>query len=214
MQKIALNKKTIAKLCLPFLLSLILIIILYFIFDSHTFYFVVSGMFLYFVPFIGKEGVIPIAIANGISPILIASVIAFVEIMVGLFLMWNFDYAKLIPIIGKFINKCEIKGRELLAKKKFLVNFAFLGVVFFAGVPIHGNGATTSTVFGRLLGLTSLKTFIGVIIGAIVGNLFIAYFSELIISFAKIYLSSLTIVVIVIIILVILYILKRKGNIF
>lgn len=205
-----LNKMTIAKISIPFLLPLALMIAFYLIFDWHTFYFLVSGMFLYFVPFISKEGVIPIAIANGISPLLIGSVIAFVEIMVALFLMWNFDYAKLIPIIGKFVEKCEKKGEKLLKEKQFLGNFAFLGVVFLAGVPIYGNGATTSTILGRILGLGAIKTFLGVVFGAIVGNLLLAYFSEYIISIAKIYLSTLAIVVIVIIIVIILYIWRRK----
>lgn len=200
----------LSKISIPFLLPLALMIAFYFIFDSHTFYFLVGGMFLYFVPFISKVGFIPIAIANGIHPLLIAFTLAFIEIMVGLFLLWNFDYAKLIPIIGKFIEKCEEKGWKLLKEKRYLRNFAFLGVVFLAGVPIYGSGATTSTVVGRFLGLTALKTFFGVIIGAILGNLFLAYFSNFIITIAKIYLNSLSIVVIIIIIFIIFYIWKKE----
>lgn len=204
------NRTNIAKLLIPFLLSVILIISFYLICNWNTFYFLILSMFLYFVPFIGREGMIPIAIANEVHPFLISFTLAFVEIMVALFLLWNFDYAKLIPIIGKFIEKCEEKGEKLLKEKQYLRSFAFLGVISLAGVPIHGSGATISTIVGRIIGLSALKTFFGVIIGAIFGNLILAYFSDFIISFAKIYFESLSIVMLIVIIVIIIYIWRRK----
>jgi len=59
----------------------------------------------YFFPPLGKETVIPAGVGLGIDPLIMALSIAFVDIIVALFLMWNYDLAKKIPLIGKFIIK-------------------------------------------------------------------------------------------------------------
>ena len=67
-------------------------------------------MFLYFVPPMGKESVIPIGIAQGIPWTILAISIAFVDIVVCLFLIWNFDLAKKLPFIGSGIKRVQLKG--------------------------------------------------------------------------------------------------------
>ena len=73
-------------------------------------------MFAYFFPPLGKESVIPIGVSGGeltipiinqhivvpsIYPLVMALTIAFVDIIVALFLLWNYDLAKKIPLVGK-----------------------------------------------------------------------------------------------------------------
>ena len=53
----------------------------------------------YFFPPLGKETIIPAGLAAGINPIFMALSIAFVDIIVSLFLIWNYDLVKKIPIL-------------------------------------------------------------------------------------------------------------------
>jgi len=72
-------------------------------------------MFAYFFPPLGKESIIPIGVSGGeitiplynqqiivtsINPLIMALTIAFIDIVVALFLVWNYDLAEKIPIIG------------------------------------------------------------------------------------------------------------------
>ena len=82
---------------------------------------------VYFFPPFGKETVIPIArgfskreltvpLLNihiepiDIDPLSIALAVAFIDIIVALFLVWNYDLAKKIPLVGKFMQKVENIG--------------------------------------------------------------------------------------------------------
>ena len=82
----------------------------------------------YFFPPLGKESVIPLATGYlqkemtvpfvnirlepaNIGPLEIAFAIAFVDIIVAWFLVWNYDLAKKIPFVGKFMVKVEKIGQ-------------------------------------------------------------------------------------------------------
>jgi len=97
------------KFFLPFLLSCLGLFILYLIVDKSLIGKLFFLMFIYFVPPLGKESLIPIGISGGnvtvpitsrivfippIDPFVMAISIAFVDIMVALFLVWNYDLAK------------------------------------------------------------------------------------------------------------------------
>ena len=46
--------------------------------------------------------------------------IAFVDFIVAWFLVWNYDLAKKIPIIGKFMSNIEEKGKNVEEKYKWI----------------------------------------------------------------------------------------------
>ena len=173
----------LVKFFLPFVFSSIGILVLYFALTWETFEKVGKWMILYFFPPLGKESVIPLAIAEGVNPLLIASAIAFIDIMVGLFLVWNFDLARKIPLIGKFICRIESRGNEILTKKPWVERLAFTGIVLFVMFPFQGSGAVGATIVGRMLGMDPKKLWYAVIIGAIAGCLIIAYTSAFAITF-------------------------------
>ncbi len=168
---------TLVKFFLPFVFSSIGIVILFLALPWDLFEKLGTWMILYFFPPLGKESVIPAAIAQGIHPLLIASAIAFIDIMVGLFLVWNFDLAKKIPLIGNFIHRIEAKGSDILVKKPWVQRLAFTGIVLFVMFPFQGSGAVGATIVGRMLGMKPKRVWYAVIIGAIVGCLIIAYTS-------------------------------------
>ncbi|HDM67005.1 MAG TPA: hypothetical protein ENG62_01285, partial [Thermoplasmatales archaeon] len=135
-----------------------------------------SLMLAYFFPPLGKESVIPMGIALGFHPLIMALSVAFVDIIVALFLLWNYDFAKKIPFIGPFMEKVESIGKTSSSKYSWVKPLRFIGIVLFVMVPFQGSGGLVGSILGRLIGMTPLNTFLAITTGSITGCLLIAYF--------------------------------------
>ncbi len=167
----------------------------------------------YFFPPVGKESVIPTGVAFGIDPLIMALSIAFVDIIIALFLLWNYDRAKKIPIVGKFMKKIENIGKSSSDKYSWIKPLRFVGVVMFVMVPFQGSGGLVGSILGRLFGMKPLSTFFAISIGAITGCLLIAYFSDAILNvFVQNFLIGLLIVMILLVIGFMVLIYKRNKN--
>ncbi len=218
------------KFFLPFVIAGIVIFILYLIVEKEATGKLFFLMFAYFFPPLGKETLIPIGVTGGeltipiinkyivvpaINPLLMAMTIAFVDIIVALFLMWNYDLAKKIPLIGKFIIKIENIGRSSSDKYNWIKPLRFVGIVLFVMVPFQGSGGVVASILGRLFGMKPLNTFFAITIGAITGCLLIAYSAETIKSvFVTNFLMGLLIIIILIIIglMFFIYLRNKKNN--
>jgi uncharacterized membrane protein len=222
----------IAKFFLPFILGIAGIL---------TFQFILSNigqgnaggklvilMFAYFVPPLGKETIIPAGvfgkninipfiegqvIVPKIDPLVMASAIAFVDIIVALFLVWNYDLAKKIPLIGKFMIKVEKIGKSSSDKYGWIKPLRFIGVVLFVMVPFQGSGGLVGSIIGRLVGMRPWTIFVAISIGAIIGCILIAYFSEaLILVFINNVLLGFLIVIILLFIIFMIFIWRKKRK--
>ncbi len=189
----------------PFLIASAYILALYMAFEGSMIFWIVGGaMFAYFFPPLGKESVIPGALFGGIPRVLpkgllemgvppaeaialIAGSIAFVDIIVGLFLCWNFDLVKKIPLIGRYVRTFERRGAAYLSKRPWIRRLAFIGIVLFVVVPFQGSGAVGATIVGRLIGMKRYSVWLAVVIGALIGCFTIAilayYFGVMILTF-------------------------------
>ncbi len=158
----------------PFLMTVGYFILLK-AFMSKRIFLELSGlMFLYFIPPMGKESVIPIGIAQGIPWGVLAFSIAFVDIVVCLFLIWNFDLAKKLPFIGSGIKRVQVKGAAILESMPWVERLTFFGIVIFVMIPFQGSGAFAGTILGRAVGL-SISAVLGAVgIGALIGSALIA----------------------------------------
>jgi len=219
---------TLLKLLVPFVIAILVMSILYFIVDSESSGKLFLLMFAYFFPPLGKESIIPIGVGGGeftvpiynqhivvpeINPLIMALTIAFVDIIVALFLLWNYDLAKKIPLIGKFMIKVENIGKSSSDKYSWIKPLRFIGVVLFVMVPFQGSGGLVGSILGRLIGMKPLNTFFAISIGAIVGCLLIAYFADAILSvFITNFLFGLLIIIILLIIGIMILIGKRSKN--
>jgi len=166
----------------------------------------------YFFPPLGKESVIPIGIAGGdifvpivnanihISPIdpnIMAFSIALIDSVVSLFVVWNYDLVKKIPILGRFIKKVEELGRKGSRKYAWVRPLKFIGIVLFVMVPLQGSGGLVGSILGRLIGMRAVTTWSAVTLGAFIGCFAIAYFAKVAFSNIVVALSILLIVVVV-----------------
>ena len=205
------KKIALFKFFFPFLLAFIGVGLLYIIiislYDWYTFKFIGITMIIYLIgPIIGKETLIPAAVAgpenlnklieklpididtlhgHTINPFIIAMSIAFIDIIVSLFLVWNYDLSKKIPIFRRIIIKIEKKFEELQYKKPWFENLAFTGIVLFVMFPLQWSGGAVGSIAGRAIGLNPFKVWSAVLIGSITGCLLVAYTSYAVIDLIK-----------------------------
>ena len=183
----------------------------------------------YFFPPFGKETIIPLGIGllkNGLTvpfinlhvapvsvdPWSIALAIAFVDIVVALFLVWNYDLAKKIPIVGNFMDKVEKIGRKSEDKYSWIKPLRFIGIILFVMVPVQGSGGLVGSILGRLIGMKPSHTFVAISIGAVAGCLLIAFFSDLILSFVVKNVLIGFLVLIVILVVGLMFWITRKNK--
>ena len=217
----------LVKLLLPLAIAGFGILILYLLIDKESSGKLFFLMFAYFIPPLGKESIIPIGVSGGeliipfinrqivvpaINPIIMALTIAFVDIVVALFLVWNYDLAKNIPIVGKFISTVEEKGKNVGQKYSWINPLRFIGIVLFVMVPFQGSGGLVGSIVGRLIGMKPWNTFLAISIGAIIGCTLIAMFAKAFFIFVEINTLLTLILVCIIVVVIILYFIIKKRK--
>lgn len=167
----------------------------------------------YFFPPLGKETIIPTGIALGINPLVMALSIAFVDIIVALFLIWNYDLAKKIPIVGKFMIKVENIGKNSSDKYSWITPLRFIGIVLFVMIPFQGSGGMVGSIVGRFIGMKPWNTFLAITIGSITGCVTIAFFADAILSiFSKNIIQGMLIIITILIIGIIAFIYRKTSK--
>ena len=208
-------------LLFPIAMAIAGIFLLFIVVDDTIFPKLLLLMTVYFIPPLGKETVIPLAVAGGqfsfpwsseliivpkIDPLTIALSIAFVDICIALFLALNYDYAKGIPAVGTFMKKVEKLGSDSSGKYKWLMPLRFFGIALFVMVPFQGSGGLVGSILGRLIGMKPWDVFAAISVGTVSGCLLIAYFAETMIElFSNNIVLGLFIIIVMIIIGTIVY---------
>lgn len=190
------------QIIIPGLVLLVAVLVMYFSMSWSQFKVLGSLMLMYFFPPFGKESVIPGGIFLGFHPLVIAVAIAFVDILIGLFLIWNFDYIYFIPLLGPWVKKVEVKGHKILARRYWVQQLAFWGIVLWVIIPFQGTGAVTASIIGRLIGMNKYVIWAAIIVGALTGCILIAY---LVTSVLAIYYQNILIAVGVILGIIIIF---------
>ncbi|RZN38714.1 MAG: hypothetical protein EFT35_04395 [Methanophagales archaeon ANME-1-THS] len=165
---IQMNKIALAKLLIPFAIAAALVTFLFFA-DPEMFrrYMAVFGVYS-FVPLVGTLSVVPYGLTLGIPPVSLISFIMFTDAVLALFLVWNFDYAKKIPGLGKLVENVGETGEKALAKYKWAKRFGFIGLVILVIFPLQWTGAGVGSIVGRLIGMPPLMTWLAVVIGTFI----------------------------------------------
>ncbi|MBS3748735.1 MAG: small multi-drug export protein [Candidatus Thermoplasmatota archaeon] len=216
------------KFIVPFIIGLATVYTVGMLLPANSTYKYWALIAAYFFPPFGKETIIPIgvyggeitvpfssqiAVINPINPLIMALSIAFVDIIVALFLMWNYDFAKQVPFVGRFMKKVESIGQKSSSKYAWITPLRFIGIVLFVMVPFQGSGGLVGSIVGRLIGMKPMNTFLAITVGAIVGCSFIAFFSDIVFSvFFQNFLLGLMILIILIVIGIMIAMYKRNKD--
>lgn len=151
----------------PVLLGVLLIVTLRIMYTSQQFIQIISLVFLYFIPPAGKESIIPAAIALGFPWQVVCFVFTYIDMILCLFMLWNFDFICKIPIIGKWIYFIVQNGSDFLSRHQWVERFCFIGLVTFVFVPLQGSGSVGGSILGRILGINPIHIFFAVLTGTI-----------------------------------------------
>jgi uncharacterized membrane protein len=217
------------KFIVPFIIGIATIYIIGILLPDNSMYKYWALVAAYFFPPFGKETIIPIGIYGGeipipfsndlmiitpINPLIMALSIAFVDIIVALFLVWNYDLAKKIPFVGPFMETVENIGKRSSNKYAWITPLRFVGIVLFVMVPFQGSGGLVGSIVGRFIGMKPINTFLAICTGAVIGCTLIAFFSNAIFSlFIQDILLALMILIILIIMGIMILIYKKsKAN--
>lgn len=175
-KKYKLSREEVLKLGGPILGFFIGVGILFLYYPWQTALTLFTLMIAYMVPPAGKETIIPFGILVwGLNWIVVSIVITFIDMMTALFLVWNFDYAKMIPLLGPWIRNFEHDNANIMKEKKWLQGLTYVGLVFFVFVPLQGTESVGGSVLGRILGLKPWTVFSAILLGSITGSLATAY---------------------------------------
>jgi uncharacterized membrane protein len=176
---IQMKKIALAKLLIPFAIAGAAVLFLWlFLPEDCGKYATVFGIYS-FVPIIGTISVVPTGLGLGIPPVPLIAFIIFTDAVLALFLVWNFDYAKKIPGLGKLVERVGESGERALQKYKWAKRFGFIGVIFLVIFPLQWTGAGVGSIVGRLIGMPPLMTWLAVIIGTFIRSVILVYASWL-----------------------------------
>lgn len=121
---------------------------------------------VYVVPPAGKESVIPALLARGFDPFLVFTYILGLDILVGLFVLWNYDRLLALPHVGDLLKWIRNRWDASLEEKPWLANLTFTGVVLFIAVPLQGSGGLAGALLGRTLGMRTYRVLVAVTLGS------------------------------------------------
>jgi uncharacterized membrane protein len=107
-----------------------------------------------------------------------AVLVIYLDMIVAFFLTYNLDYAYRIPYVGRRLEGLQDYGREVVDERPWVRKVTFLGVILFVMFPLTGTGAIGGSIFGRLLGLTRIRTLTGIFIGSVTGCGLMAMLAE------------------------------------
>ncbi|MCE5337269.1 MAG: small multi-drug export protein [Methanomicrobiaceae archaeon] len=162
------------KLILPLAIIPTIFAALYLI-EPYQQFLIISGLIVaYFVPPAGKETIIPIAILMGYPWWLIMLVIFLLDVAVALFVVWNFDLALKIPLLGRLLESGMTVARNYTESQPWLRRLSTIGLILFVFFPLQGTGAMNGSILGRLLGLEKFRVFGCVCVGSFTSSLVIA----------------------------------------
>lgn len=164
-----------AKLYSPLILAGIVLLLMHAFLDSATFTKLTGFMALYIIPPFGKESIIPLGIYFGLNPLLLAGSLFFVDFFVGLGFYTSFDFFKRSKLVGKYVRWVEERGQAVLGGHTWVRRLVVLGLVLWMIIPFQGTGAITTSLIGRLIGVSKGKVFAAVLIGSAVGCAIVTY---------------------------------------
>jgi len=143
--------------------------------EPYQQFLIISGLLAaYFVPPAGKETIIPLAVLAGFPWWLITIVIFLLDVAVSLFVVWNFDLALKIPLVGRLLESGMTFGRNYTERQPWLRRFSTIGLILFVFFPLQGTGAMNGAILGRLLGLSGPRVFSCVCVGSLTSCLIFA----------------------------------------
>ena len=115
---------------------------------------------------------------GGLSAFQLFILLSYLDAMVALVLAFHIGFLFRLPIIGPRVGALVTDGHFILDSHPWMRRTTYLGLIAFVGFPLAATGSVGGSVFGRLLGLSRLATFACTLIGSVLGNGLMFWFSD------------------------------------
>lgn len=169
----------------PIVVSLMLLVVLYFAagpaYTRRLLSSLVAGLFLFgrFIILGGHDRQVA-EVTGGMTSGELFLMVTYMDVFVAVVLVYHSAFLFRLPWFGSRATALIEDGRFFVTSQPWVRRTTFLGVVSFVAFPLAAMGSVGGTIFGRLLGMTRLTTFLAVLIGSLVGNGTMWWASELI----------------------------------
>jgi hypothetical protein len=107
------------------------------------------------------------------------AIVTYLDLMTALVLAFHIGFLFKVPYVGPRIAALVTDGHFILDAQPWMRSATFVGLIAFVGFPLAATGSIGGSIFGRLLGMTRVATFFGIMIGTFLGNGSMYFFSDL-----------------------------------
>lgn len=107
------------------------------------------------------------------------AIVTYLDVMTALVLAFHIGFLFKLPYIGPRISALVTDGHFILDAQPWMRRATFFGLIAFVGFPLAATGSVGGSIFGRLLGMGRIATFVGILIGTLIGNGSMYFFSDL-----------------------------------
>ncbi len=107
-----------------------------------------------------------------------AALVVYLDVTIATLLVLNLPVLYRIPRFGPTLEGLAEHGHHMLDQRPWLRRLTFAGVMLFVMFPLTGTGAVGGSIFGRLLGLGALRTWLAIALGAVLGTGIMAGFAR------------------------------------
>jgi uncharacterized membrane protein len=107
------------------------------------------------------------------------ALVCYLDVMTALMLAFHIGFLFRLPYVGTRIAALVTDGHFILDSQPWMRRATFIGLIAFVGFPLAATGSIGGSIFGRLLGMSRLATFFGIVTGTLVGNSAMFWFSDL-----------------------------------
>ncbi|HMN41693.1 MAG TPA: small multi-drug export protein [Phycisphaerales bacterium] len=97
------------------------------------------------------------------------AMVVWMDVMTAIMLAFHLGWLFKIPWLGPRVLALSEDGQFLLKSHPWIRRATFIGLISFVAIPLAATGAIGGAIFGRLLGLPRFMTFLGIMLGSILG---------------------------------------------
>jgi len=104
-----------------------------------------------------------------LSAELLAVMVFYMDLLTAMLIGFHAGALWKLPFVGRRLQMLVEQGRRLVAANPRVKRTTFLSIVAFVMFPLAATGSVGGSLFGRLLGMSRLQTFLAVLIGSLLG---------------------------------------------
>jgi uncharacterized membrane protein len=130
-----------------------------------------------FIILSGSDGTL-LNIDGSMSSAQLFVLVTYLDVMVALVLAFHIGFLFRIPWVGKRFLSLVTDGHFILDAHPWIRRATFVGLTTFVSFPLTATGSVGGSIFGRLLGMSRVGTFWGIMLGSVAGNGVMYFFSE------------------------------------